>query len=64
MNRTEYEEKMNRLILDTAYQPIVVTQQRTWKKTTRIKIKNSPINEVLQKQLREKSSKCPKMYGL
>ncbi|KAK9685252.1 hypothetical protein QE152_g38179 [Popillia japonica] len=66
MNRTVYEEKMNHLILDTAYQPITSDPTTYLEKTTRIKIKNSLINEVLPKQLipREKSSKCPKMYGL
>ncbi|XP_074035217.1 uncharacterized protein [Leptinotarsa decemlineata] len=66
LNTIDYESKMMKLLEDPAYKKIVRDPTTYLEKTTKTAINNSPIDDEIKRHLipREKSSKCPKLYGL
>ena len=66
MKSEDYNTKMEQLLDDPNYKRVSKDPTTYLEKTTKSKIKNSPIDEDLKKKLisREKSSRCPKFYGL
>ncbi|GJQ70723.1 hypothetical protein Trydic_g656 [Trypoxylus dichotomus] len=66
LNTRDYKHKMQKLLEDPTYKPITTDPTTYLEKTTRIKINNTPLSEKTKKLIMpsEKSSKCPKMYGL
>ncbi|KAF2896257.1 hypothetical protein ILUMI_09918 [Ignelater luminosus] len=66
MDIEDYDTKIKSLLEDPEYQPMTMVPTTYAEKTTKTKIKNSPIDEETQLQVipREKSSRCPKFYGL
>lgn len=66
MDTVDYISKMRTLLNDSSYKHINTDPTTYLEKTTRSKIKQSPIDEDIQIHLipREKSSRCPKLYGL
>lgn len=66
MDRAEYITKMEHLLDDRSYKPAKADPTTYLEKRTKNKIKRSPIDSETQQQIipREKSSKCPKLYGL
>ncbi|XP_023028767.2 uncharacterized protein [Leptinotarsa decemlineata] len=66
LNTIDYESKMMKLLEDPAYKKIVRDLTTYLEKTTKTAINNSPIDDKIKRHLipREKSSKCPKLYGL
>ncbi|XP_077778802.1 uncharacterized protein LOC144326219 [Podarcis muralis] len=66
MNTSDYQAKLSNLLQDPTYQPIKTDPTTYLEKTTKSKIKASPISEEIQLRIipREKSSRCPKLYGL
>jgi hypothetical protein len=66
MNSEDYNTKMKQLLDDPSYRPSSRDPTTYLEKTTKSKILESPIEEEIKKKLipREKSSRCPKFYGL
>ncbi|XP_072395107.1 uncharacterized protein [Diabrotica undecimpunctata] len=66
MNIDDYDKKLTDLLNDTAYEKIATDPTTYLEKTTKAKIKVSNIKKEDQPKLipREKSSRCPKLYGL
>ncbi|XP_072398131.1 uncharacterized protein [Diabrotica undecimpunctata] len=66
MNIDDYDKKLTDLLNDTAYEKIATDPTTYLEKTTKAKIKVSNIKKQDQPKLipREKSSRCPKLYGL
>ncbi|KAF2891338.1 hypothetical protein ILUMI_14835 [Ignelater luminosus] len=61
-----YDAKIKSLLEDPAYQAMTTDPTTCLEKTTKTKIKKSSIDKETQPQVipREKSSRCPKFYGL
>jgi hypothetical protein len=57
---------MQTLLLDSAYKEIRSDPTAYLEKTTKKKVKETPIDPEVQKLIipREESSRCPKIYGL
>ncbi|KAK4879049.1 hypothetical protein RN001_007195 [Aquatica leii] len=66
MDYNDYDNKIKRLLQDGTYQPITTDPTTYLEKTTKNKIKTSKLSKEDQQKVipREKSSKCPKLYGL
>lgn len=66
MNREDYKQKINELLRNPIYKKTNTDPTTYLEKITKEKIKSSSINKQDQQRLipREKSSKCPKLYGL
>lgn len=66
MDSNDYHRKIETLLDDPSYQRITTDPTTYLEKTTKTKIQSCPIDKVIQNQLipREKSSRCPKLYGL
>ncbi|KAK9402181.1 hypothetical protein NXF25_010537 [Crotalus adamanteus] len=66
MNTSDYQTKLTNLLQDSTYKPLNRDPTTYLEKTTRSKIKASPTSEEIQQRIipREKSSRCPKLYGL
>lgn len=66
MDASVYNQKMKVLLEDPVYKKIDTDPTTYLEKTTKMKIKNSSIDTNVQNSLipREKSSRCPKLYGL
>ncbi|KAK9402182.1 hypothetical protein NXF25_010538 [Crotalus adamanteus] len=66
MNTSDYQTKLTNLLQDSTYKPLNRDPTTYLEKTTRSKIKASPIREEIQQRIipRKKSSRCPKLYGL
>lgn len=66
MDITDYNKKINTLLNDPAHQPITTDPTTYLEKTTKAIIKASDITDDEQYRLipSEKSSRCPKLYGL
>ncbi|KAJ9592804.1 hypothetical protein L9F63_015526, partial [Diploptera punctata] len=66
MNSADYDLKMTALLNSEAYKPRTSDPTTYLEKTTKKKILDTPIDEELKRRLipREKSSLCPKIYGL
>ncbi|XP_060518420.1 uncharacterized protein LOC132697146 [Cylas formicarius] len=66
MNTEDYKRKVQQILEDDCYKKVSRDPTTYLKKTTKAKIKEVIQDEQLQKKLipREKSSRCPKHYGL
>ncbi|XP_074031353.1 uncharacterized protein [Leptinotarsa decemlineata] len=66
MNTTDYQKKMMNILQDGSYKPSARDPTTYLEKTTKAKIQSFKLGrEIEQKTIpREKSSKCPKLYGL
>ncbi|KAK4885351.1 hypothetical protein RN001_001622 [Aquatica leii] len=66
MDYEDYDNKIKTLLQDGTYQPITTDPTTYLEKTTKNKIKTSKLSKEDQQKVipREKSSKCPKLYGL
>lgn len=66
MNTSDYTSKMREILLDPVYKVNKNDPTTYLEKTTKSKIMASKLDDSLKKMLipREKSSRCPKMYGL
>ncbi|GLV34532.1 hypothetical protein CBL_07175 [Carabus blaptoides fortunei] len=66
MNSADYKNKMTAILADPVYKPITSDPTTYLEKTTTKKIEAAPLDEEIKKITipREKSSKCPKIYGL
>ena len=66
MNTSDYNSKISNILKDPAYKPHPNDPTTYLEKTTKSKIVASSINDDTKKSLipREKSSCCPKLYGL
>ncbi|XP_039221239.1 uncharacterized protein LOC120318067 [Crotalus tigris] len=66
MNTSDYQAKLSNLLQDPTYKPLNTDPNTYLEKTTKSKIKASPISEEIHQRIipREKSSRCPKLYGL
>ncbi|XP_072392054.1 uncharacterized protein [Diabrotica undecimpunctata] len=66
MNVTDYDQKMKDILDDPSYEKISTDPTTYLEKTTKAKIQTSNIKKEHHFQLipREKSSRCPKLYGL
>ncbi|KAM3823585.1 uncharacterized protein M6D78_018813 [Vipera latastei] len=66
MNSSDYHTKLSNLLRDSTYKLLKTDPTTYLEKTTKSKIKATPISEEIQKTIipREKSSRCPKLYGL
>ncbi|XP_060531998.1 uncharacterized protein LOC132705430 [Cylas formicarius] len=66
MNTSDYNAKLEDILNDPIYKLVTRDPTTYLEKTTKSKILDSSINEDTKKKLipREKSSRCPKFYGL
>ncbi|GLV50793.1 hypothetical protein CBL_20993, partial [Carabus blaptoides fortunei] len=66
VNSADYKNKMTAILAYPVYKPITSHPTTYLDKTTKKKIEAAPLDEEIKKITipREKSAKCPKIYGL
>ncbi|XP_074031909.1 uncharacterized protein [Leptinotarsa decemlineata] len=66
MNTTDYQKKMMNILQDGSYEPSARDPTTYLEKTTKAKIQSFKLGREIEQETipREKSSKCPKLYGL
>ncbi|GLV46112.1 hypothetical protein CBL_07179 [Carabus blaptoides fortunei] len=65
VNSADYTNKMTAILADPVYKPITSDPTTYLEETTKKKIEAAPLDEEMKITIpREKSAKCPKIYGL